>query len=139
MIGRRSKSINDDKVKAIYFRDTPLLLFQSEDYEPVEGEENLNYVRINLVPPISNYFRISSQGKSAKSVMDGLLYDGTYYQESITVNSIPIYYLEPNVRIEIQDDATGINGQYLVKSFSLQLNHDGMMSITATRVTEAIL
>ena len=138
-IGRRSKSINDDQVKAIYFRDTPPLLFVSEDYEEVEGEENLNYVRINLVPPISNYFRISAQGKSAKSVMDSLLYEGTYYQDSVTISSIPIYYLEPNVRIQVQDDTTGINGQYLIKSYSLQLAHNGTMSITATRVTEAIL
>lgn len=139
IIGRRSKSINDDKVKAIYFRDTPLLLFVSEDYTPVEGEENLAYVRINIVPPISNYFKISAQGKSAKSVMDSMLYDGTYYQESVTISSIPIYYLEPNVRIQVQDDTTGINGQYLVKSISIQLSHDGFMSITATRVAETIL
>ena len=139
IIGRRSKSINDDKVKAIYFRDTPLLLFVSEDYTPVEGEENLAYVRINIVPPISNYFKISAQGKSAKSVMDSLLYDGTYYQESITLSAIPVYYLEPNVRIQVQDDTTGINGQYLIKSISLQLSHDGFMSITATRVADSIL
>ena len=138
-IGRRSKSINDDQVSAIYFRDTPLLLFISEDFDNVEGEELLNYVRINLVPPISNYFRISSQGKSAKSVIDSLMYEGTYYQESITLNTIPIYYLSPNTRIQVQDDSTGINGEYLIKSYQIQLNYDGLMSITATRVVDSII
>ena len=139
VIGRRSKSINDDKVKAIYFRDTPQILFVSEDYEEVQGEENLAYVRINLVPPISNYFRISSQGKSAKEVLDGLLYDGTYYQETITLSTVPVYYLEPNNRITVNDDRTGISGDYLIKSFSLQLTYNGMMSITATRASERII
>ena len=139
VIGRRSKSINDDKVKAIYFRDTPMILFVSEDYEPVEGEENLHYVRINIAPPISNYFQISAQGKSAKSVLDSMLYEGTYYQESITLSVIPIYYLEPNTRISVVDETTGINGQYIIKNFSLQLTYNGMMSITATRVTDTII
>ena len=139
VIGRRSKSINDDQVKAIYFRDTPNLLFISEDYDPVEYEENLAYVRINIVPPISNYFRISAQGKSAKEELDSMIYEGTYYQETITLNTIPIYYLEPNTRITVQDDSTGINGDYLVKSFSIPFAHDGLMSITATCAGERII
>lgn len=138
-IGRRSKSINDDQVKAIYFRDTPPLLFVSEDYEEVSGEENLAYVRIQLTPPISNYFKISAQGKSAKEALDSLMYEGTYYQDQITMTTIPIYYLEPNVRIKVQDDSTGIDGEYIIQSFSLQLKHDGMMSITASRAGERIL
>ncbi len=139
IIGRRSKSINDDKIRAIYFRDTPPILFASEDYEPVAGEENLAYVKIQLVPPISNYFRISAQGKSAKEELDSLMYEGTYYQEQITMNTIPVYYLEPNVRITVQDDQTGINGEYIIQSYQIQLKHDGMMSITASRAGEKIL
>lgn len=148
VIGRRSKSINDDKVKAIYFRETPNILFVSEDWDEVEGSEYLGYesittdqtsiAHINLVPPISNYFRISAQGKSAKEVIDGLIYDGTYYKESITLSCIPIYYFEPNTRITVQDDMTGINGEYLIKSFSIPLTHDGLMSIQATRVVDRI-
>ena len=148
VIGRRSKSINDDKVKAIYFRETPNILFVSSDWDEVKGSEYLGYesittdqtciAHINLVPPISNYFRISQQGKSAKEVIDGLIYDGTYYKESITLSCIPIYYFEPNTRITVQDDMTGINGEYLIKSFSIPLAHDGFMSIQATRVVDRI-
>lgn len=139
MIGRRTKYVNDDKVKAIYFRETPSLLFVSEDFEEVAGQENLNYTRINIAPPISNYFKISSQGKSAKEALDSLLYEGTYSQETISLSTIPIYYLQPNTRIGVHDDNTNINGEYIIKSFSISLAYDGMMSISASRVAERII
>lgn len=139
VIGRRAKAINDDKVKCIYLRETPGILFTSDEWPSVDGEENLGYTRISIAPPVSDYFRISSQGKSAKEELDSTLYDCTYFQESITFSSIPIYYLEPNTRITVRDDQSGINGEYLIKSLSLQLQHDGMMSITATRAVDRVI
>ena len=139
VIGRRAKAINDDKVKCIYLRETPGILFTSDEWPSVDGEENLGYTRISIAPPVSDYFRISSQGKSAKEELDSTLYDCTYFQESITFSSIPIYYLEPNTRITVRDDQSGINGEYLIKSLSLQLQHDGMMSVTATRAVDRVI
>jgi hypothetical protein len=46
--------------------------------------------------------------------MNGLIYQHTYYQESITVNVTPIYYLEPNCRIKVYDATSGINGEYII-------------------------
>jgi hypothetical protein len=51
--------------------------------------------------------------------MNEKIYTHTYYQESITVNVVPIYYLEPNRRIRVFDASSGINGEYIIKSFSL--------------------
>ena len=88
---------------------------------------------------MANYFSISTQGKSAKETLDSLLYTHTYYNESITLNCIPIYYLEPNVRISVYDETSGINGEYIIKSYSLQLTYNGSMSITATKAEDLIL
>ena len=82
---------------------------------------------------------MSSQGKSAKEVLDSLLYEHTYAQESISLQCIPIYYLEPNTRIRVFDDTTNINGEYIIKSFSIPLSYDGLMSISANRAVERIL
>ena len=71
--------------------------------------------------------------------MDNLLYTHTYYQDSITISSIPVYHLEPNTRITVTDEKSGIYGDYLIKSFSLPLTHDGMMSITASRAVTRII
>jgi len=48
-----------------------------------------------------------------------MLYDATYYQETVTISAIPIYYLEPNTRIRVHDNQSGIDGEYLIKSFSI--------------------
>lgn len=137
-IGCRPKVINDDDVKAIFFRDTPDVLFiDPTNTQPTES--TLNYVKLNLVGGLVNYFTISGQGKSAKEVLDNLVYDCTYYQETITLNSLPIYYLEPNTRISVFDDTSNIKGEYFIKSFNYSFAYDGTMSITATRAADKIL
>ena len=137
-IGRRTKVINDNDVKGIFFEETPNLLFIKEN-ELDQASQTLSYIRLNLTESMTNYFRISTQGKSAKEVLDNLLYQHTYYCESITLNCIPIYYLQPNTRIEVYDEDSGINGEYIIKSYNIQLNHNGSMSITATKAEELIL
>ena len=138
LIGRRSKSVKDNDVKAIFFRDTPEVLFiDPANMEP--PEEGLSYVRLTLSGGLINYFHNSSQGKSAKEELDNLVYQHTYFQESIQLTSLPVYYLEPNVRISVADEATGIKGEYFVKSFNYSFAYDGTMSISATRAAERIL
>ena len=139
VIGRRSEALNDDDVKCIYVRDTPGFLFECETWPDVMGQENLAYTRIQLSSYQTNYFRISSQGKSAKEMLDSKLYDHTYFQETITLSAVPIYYLEPNTRITVHDDRSGIHGSYIIKTISLQLQHDGMMSITATKAVDRVI
>lgn len=138
-IGRRSKVINDADVKAIFFRDTPDVLFIDPNKDIIIEDTNLSYIRFTIPPVFSNYFTISSQGKSAKETLDNLVYQHTYYQESISMSTIPIYYLEPNTRITVEDEQSGISGEYLIKSFNLSLAHDGMMSITASKAANRIL
>ena len=139
VIGRRPKVVNDSDVKAIFFRDTPNVLFLDPQSDEIVEDSNLSYIRFNIPPSFKNYFTMSSQGKSAKETLDNLVYQHTYYQESITLSAIPIYYLEPNTRIVVEDEASGISGEYLIKSYSLSLSHDGMMSITATKAADRIL
>ena len=141
LIGRRSKVEKDDKVKAIYFKDTPDLLFV-ENYSSspvVEYSDTLAYTHINVSPTLSTYLYMSSQGKSAKEELDNLIYNSTYYQDTITLSTVPIYYLEPNTRIFVQDKKSGISGEYIIKSMTIPLAHDGMMSLNANRASERII
>ena len=84
-------------------------------------------------------FNISAQGKSAKDVLDNLLYDYTYCVESVSVNAVPVYYLEPNTRVYIKDDLTGIDGEYIVSKITLPLTYNGTMSFSATKAPSRIL
>jgi len=83
-------------------------------------------------------FSISAQGKSAKDKLDELIYQHGYCVESATINAIPIYYLEPNVRIYVHDEDTGLDGEYVVSKITLPLAYNGTMSITATKAAESL-
>ena len=68
-----------------------------------------------------------------------MLYNYGYCSESISLSAVPIYYLEPNTRIQVRDEKTGIDGEYLVNKITIPLNHNAVMQIQATKAPERIL
>jgi hypothetical protein len=91
------------------------------------------------VQDIDSMFSISAQGKSAKDRLDELIYNHGYCIESATITSIPIYYLEPNVRVHIHDEETNLNGDYIVSKMTIPLAYNGTMQLTATKAAESII
>ena len=139
-IGDRVKAVNDDAVTGIYFKEVPDVLFiTQEQYEALADKPmrtGYTYIRINS--SLNNFFNISAQGKSAQDVMEELLYENTYCIESISINSIPIFYLDANIRIGIKDERSNINGEYIVSKITLPLTYNGTMSLSATRAADTI-
>ena len=136
-IGCRPKAINDSNVKAIYFRETPSIVF-TENYEMDSAASSAyTYINANKVG-MKTMFSISAQGKSAKAAVDDLLYQHGYCIESTTINTVPIYYLEPNSRIHVLDEKSKIDGYYNISKLSIPLTYNGTMSITATKAVENI-
>jgi hypothetical protein len=83
-------------------------------------------------------FRVSSQGKSAIDELNTQLYNHGYCNESVSLTTIPIYYLQPNTTIHIQDHNTKINGDYIISKIDIPLGNGGTMSITATKAAKRI-
>jgi hypothetical protein len=84
------------------------------------------------------YFIVSSRGLSAYERIKELLYNHTYITESITINSIPLYNLEPNSKIRVnkklkENDEEDYYADYYVDKISIPLAYNGTMSITATK------
>ena len=132
-IGARSKSINDTNIKSIYFRETPSVIYGTDK---IVNEEGFRYIQAN---DIDHMFACSAQGKSAKDKLNELIYQHSYCIENATITSIPIYYLEPNVRIYIHDEEVGLDGDYIISKLTIPLNYNGTMTITATKAAENIL
>jgi hypothetical protein len=84
---------------------------------------------------MDNLFTVSSKGKSAKERIDELLYDHLFCTESANISIIPVYHLEPNGKIYIQDKDSGINGEYVISKITLPLAYNGTMTLTATKTT----
>lgn len=135
-IGDRPKAVNDKDVKAIYFRETPGVIFVDDLRTIAEKEPGYTYAQLpSYLEPL---FDISGQGKSAKDVLDNYLYNYSYCTESITISAIPVYSLEPNTRIFVRDDNSGIYGEYIVSKINFPLDINGTMSINAVKVVDRI-
>ena len=135
-IGDRTKIVNSDDIKAIYYGEVPNLIYISqEDYQIAVESKTLNdgYVYVILPESLSDYFVISKKSKSAQDELDSLLYNYAYCNESITLTTIPIYHLDPNTKIQVFDEKAKINGEYIINKINLPLNYNSTMSIYATR------
>lgn len=141
-IGRRTKVVNDNKVNCIFETDVPdfILIEKSRDNTAELRKECLSkgqpYVQVD-----TQIYEALGQGgylNSAYVAIQDLLYQHTGYNETINISCLPIYYLEPNTRIYVEDDGTGIKGDYIISSFNLPLDTNSTMSISATRALDRI-
>ncbi len=138
-IGPRTKVINDKDVKAIYYKEVPNTIFITSQEEKQKYEHQSGYTYIQLPKQMESIFSVSSRGKSANSAVEDLIYKHCYSSEQITVQTTPIYHLQPNTRIYIKNEDTNIDGEYLISKLTIPLDQKKMMSITATKVIPSIL
>lgn len=134
-VGVRSKALNDNDVKSIYYREIPKTIFQigQEAYEHQTG-----YTYVQLQGTMENLFTISSKGKSAQEKIEELLYQYSYCIESTNLTALPVYHLEPNTRVQVRDQRSNINGEYAVSKITIPLTYNGTMTLTATKVVSNI-
>lgn len=139
-IGRRTKVINDNKVNCVFAPAVPdfvLIELGQEDTEDKRNEciaKGQSFIQVNST--IFNLLTGGGTSRAAYDVVRELLYQHTSYNESITLQSIPIYHLEPNTRIGVRDIESNIFGDYMISTISIPLDVNGSMSISATRALE---
>jgi hypothetical protein len=103
------KAVNDTSVTAIYFREVPDLIFTTyKQYNEAGLADKSGYTPVFINGSLENMFNISAQGKSAQDLIDELVYNHSYCIESVTIQSVPIYHLQPNVRIYVNDEKSKI-------------------------------
>ena len=135
-IGPRPKVVNENSVKAIYYREVPNILFEETHESEFSHQPGYTYIYLN--DALKNLFVMSGQGVSAKDKIEELLNNYTFMSEGIQISGVPIYRLDANTRISVKDVETGISGEYIVSRISLPLGHNGTMSITASKAVELI-
>lgn len=141
-IGRRTATLVDDSINCIFEPDNPDIVIIEA------GSENADSIQRECEARKQEYTQVRSEiyamllnGGALKSAYDEIkkeLYQYTNYNEQISLTTLPIYYLEPNVRITVRDNQSGIYGDYMIKSISLPLDINGTMSLSCTRALERI-
>lgn len=138
-IGPRSKVVNDSTVKAIYYKEVPNIIFITSQKEYENYDHQTGYTYIQLPNAMSSLFVTSSRGKSAKNAIEDLIYKHTYATETATIQTLPIYHLQPNTCLYIRNNETNIDGDYLISKITVPLDQKKMMSITTTKVMPSII
>ena len=141
-IGRRTVVLNDDKINCIFQPNNPdIVIIQAGTLDTDTIREECENRKQEYVQVRSQLYSLLMNGgflRSAYEQMRKELYQYTNYNQQVSLTTLPIYYLEPNVRITIRDVECGIYGDYMIKSFSIPLDVNGTMSISCTKALERI-
>jgi len=139
-IGRRTQVVNKNDINCIFEPDIPdfviIELGQSDTDEKRIECENKGQKYIQVTTGIFNLLALGGISNSAFDEIKMMLHEYTSYNESITIQSIPIYHLEPNTRISVRDIESDIYGDYMISNISIPLDISSAMSISATRALE---
>ena len=127
-VGVRSKVVNENAVKSIYFRETPEILFIVAPIEAIDDIQNA-YMPIWIQDNMQGLFYRSAQGASAVGKANELIYQHTANVEGISITSIPIYYLQPNTRIYVKDQ-----GDYTLDKITYSLTYNGTMQLSGNKI-----
>ena len=138
-IGTRIYSMQQDNITKLYNMNIPdvCLININMPEDIVQEEEKKCLSNGNLYSHVSediyNKIAVGAIGYSAQDTARSLLNKYTNYNEIISIQCMPIYYLEPNTRIRVDDMTTNIHGDYMIKSINLPIG-GGAMSISASRI-----
>ena len=139
-IGRRTQTVNRNDINCVFEPDIPdfvIIELGQPDTEEKRDEceaKGQNYIQVTT--GIFNLLALGGTSNSAYNEIKMMLHEYTSYNESITIQSIPIYHLEPNTRIGVRDIESDIYGDYMISSISIPLDISSTMSISATRALE---
>lgn len=140
-IGRREKVLNDKSVNCLFapnYQD--IVIIEANGTSKVAElryearDENITQVS----PDIWNMLSVGIHAYSAYDLLRSMLHEITGYNESISLTTVPIYHLEPNTRIYVNDNDTGIHGDYMIKTFSVPFTVGGQMTLSCQKAVERI-
>ena len=136
-IGRRTHVVNSKDVNCLFECHIPDLILIESGAEDTQARINecrargQEYILVDTA--IYHMLSMGGSQRSAFVEIKDLLYEMTAYNESVSINTLPIYHLEPNIRIGINNPEINISGDYMINSISLPLDTNGTSSISAVR------
>ena len=141
-IGRRTVALVDDTVNCIFAPQVPDIVIiktgQPETDQQQRECQQRGQAYVQVRPEVYDMLWLGGSMKSAYDQIKKELYQYTTFNEQVSLTTLPIYYLEPNTRITIRDAATGIYGDFIIKSISFPLDINGSMNISCTKALERL-
>jgi len=127
-----------------YIPDVVLINVRNADSSTIDNEQlrkecqdrNQAYYQV----PNEIYNNLSAGGafNSAYEQVRQMLHEYTSFNENVTLQTVPIYFLEPNTRISIFNSESNIAGDYMIETLSFSLDTASLLTINAKRALEKI-
>lgn len=143
-IGRRTNvNVNED-VNCLFEPEIPNIVFLNldlADSDPDEFEDLRNECMSAGQPyaqtrgDVYNAFATGGYHNSAYDAITLDLYNHTTYQRTISMTALPVFYLEPNLRVTINDKVTNTYGDFMIQNMSVPLAIGSVMSVTLNECT----
>lgn len=143
-IGRRTNvNVNED-VNCLFEPEIPNIVFLNldlADSDPDEFENLRNECMSSGQPyaqtrgDVYNAFATGGYHNSAYDAITLDLYNHTTYQRTISMTALPVFYLEPNLRVTINDKVTNTYGDFMIQNMSVPLAIGSVMSVTLNECT----
>ena len=137
-VGEKIYAYQKEKINRLYDKTVPDIVLVNID-DPINSVvtikkcQDIGQAFAGVTSQVYNNLQVGTIGYTAKEIARNLLYQYTNYAETISITSLPIYYLDANHRISVYDRASGIKGDYIVNSISLPLVPGNPMSISASK------
>lgn len=144
-IGRRTQVINKDSdINCVFEPYIPDVILINKDYPTDDSttlrtdmqklrkecdEKGLFFSQVD--EDVYNYLTPGRALNSCYQAIKQTLNQYIHYSENISLQTLPVYFLQPNVCIEVQDKDTQISGDYIINTLSFSPDST---SINATKV-----
>ena len=143
-IGRRMNINTKDGVNCVFASKIPDYAFVNTtgltQAERANIYAELSNIAEEIIQITDNYYINFATGGSQRSAYEQIKYDlqqYTSYQNTISITAVPCFYLEPNVRVRLNEHTTNTFGDYIIKSISIPLGGNSM-SLSLSKAMEKI-
>lgn len=142
-IGRRTDVVSSDDVNCLFAPEIPNIIFINADSEDRAENSNLIEECISNGIPYTQvrgeiYYALATGGmkNGAFDQVKYELYLHTTYQKSVSITALPVFYLEPNSRVNLNDETTNTYGDYNISSINLTLGAGNTMTVGCNQALE---
>lgn len=148
-IGRRSLVLNENEnVNCVFQPWIPDIIIINKDYSGQDQSTQPSQLRKECEDRNQNYYQASGQIydnlavggilNSGYQVIRQMIHESTSFNNSISLQTIPLFHLEPNTRITVNDAKSHIFGDYIINRLSFNIDTSSALTINATQALEKI-
>lgn len=153
-IGRRTKVVPDKGINCIFKDDfgptIPNYIFSSEQLPYNSNKTIINPTQIADATVLDTDGQVktitfasclapaSSYQNPAYDALRMSIHENLSYNNNINLTTMPVYHLDVNQRITVENDESDIHGDYIIKTITIPLDLGGMMTINAQQAIERV-